>query len=164
MLAKFYIIEKKGSTSGIMGIIPGIVGQPDRDITNDRDREKQSILTFLRYDLEKNQFGGGGPENNPSKDPNSVKFFYSPFMYKQELAKYIPYKVSEHITLIDSFVCLGSRFKLDSLQVIVEVYESNCGNNRIWAEVYYVADCEIPACIITANLHIITLENENISR
>lgn len=154
MLAKILILEQTGNVSGVFGVIPTAF--------MDMDKQRKDVLSHLRHDYEKNIHGAGAPKSNPSQNPAKVKFVTYPFMYKQERARNIPLKISQTVTLIDSFTCLGSRFELDSLTVIVEVYESTYGGNYFWAEIFYAHSCEIPACIIRAKEHAIILEKENI--
>ena len=156
MLTRILIFEKTGRVSGVFGIVPIVPG--------DTDKQRKDVLVHLRHDYEKNIHGANVPESNPSQDPARIRFVTYPFMYKQERARNIPLKISQTVTLIDSFTCLGSRFGLDNIIVIVEVYESTYGGNYFWAEVFYVADCEIPACIIRAKEHIIILKEENLAR
>lgn len=154
MLARILIFEQTGNVSGVSGIVPTVPG--------DTDRQRKDVLSHLRYDYERNICGANMPKSNPSQNPAKVKFVTYPFMYKQERAKSIPLKISQTVTLIDSFTCSGSRFGLDSITVIVEVYESTYGGNHFWAEIFYVADCETPVCIIRAKEHFVRLEEENI--
>lgn len=103
----------------------------------------------IRYDWEKSVHGGGLPIDNPSEGPSTVKFYYTPCMAKQAKYAKIPYKEGSY-DVVDAFVCLGSRFYMDSIQVFVEVCKSNMDSQRLWANIYYVADSEIPASRIMA--------------
>ena len=79
-------------------------------------------------------------------------------MEKQSKYAKLPYKLTDTIKVIDAFVCSGSRFGLSLLtEVLVEICESNCANNTIWANIYHVADSEIPVSIITVSTHSIFL-------
>lgn len=103
----------------------------------------------LRHDWEKSVYGAGLPIDNPSEDPSTVKFFYRPCMDRQFKYRKLPYKEGTY-DVVDAFACLGSRFYMHGVQVFVEVCKSNMGGRRIWANIYYVADSEIPAARITA--------------
>lgn len=80
-------------------------------------------------------------------------------MEKQQKYRNLPYQLTDTITVIDAFTCIGSRFGLDTLSVIVEVCQSNCGEERIWANIYYAADSEIPACVIKIVEHSLFIED-----
>lgn len=151
MLSTMYVFKKKGDVSGVYGLLPKSPLINSSDLKENKTINRQAILNYFRYDREEGTCGPLWPDKNPSKDPKDIDFYYHPVYYRQRIASKIPYKISDTVTLIDVFTCLGSRFGLESLQVFVEVYESSCGSERIWANIYYVADSEVPACIIEVN-------------
>ena len=134
------VIEKTGEVNGIFDIL--VKKHTDNNL-------KENIIKSLRHDNEKNKHGRHVLKENPNRESSEIDFNYSPTFYRQKLSKTkFPYKISDTVELIDAFSCIGSRFGLKPLSVFVEVYQSTCGNNRIWANIYYVSDSEIPACII----------------
>jgi len=134
------VLEKMGEVSGIFDIL--VKKHTDNNL-------KESIIKSLRHDSEKNRHGLHVLKENPSKESSEIDFKYSPTFYRQRLSQTkFPYKISDTIELIDAFSCMGSRFGLQPLSVFVEVFQSSCIKDKIWANVYYVADSEIPACSI----------------
>lgn len=83
-----------------------------------------------------------------TEEPKLLKFGYGPWLIKQQMYKNIPIRMDEYITLIDAFTCTGDKFGLKDIQVVVEVKISTTGTFRTWAEVYYIADAQIPSLII----------------
>lgn len=160
MSLNIYIFEKKGEVSGVYGVISRIPLKDGQTVEEVQKANKQVILDYFRFDREKGVYGAGVPDINPSKDSKDVKLLYDPVFYRQKIAREIPHKISNTVTLIDSFACFGTRFGLKNIRVFVEVYESNCGPQRIWANIYYVADSEIPACIITVNPYSIFADSQ----
>lgn len=144
MLLTLLVFEQKGSVNGIFAITPAIAYNKD----DAKELNKKKILEILRHDREENLHGKHVLDKNPSEDLSTIKFYYNPVMEKQQKYKNLPYKLTDTITVIDAFTCIGSRFRLDTLSVIVEVCQSNCGEERIWANIYYVADSETPVCVI----------------
>ena len=136
------VLEKIGIVNGTFDVI-----------VSKLDDIKKEILTSLRLDREADIHGKHMVGKNPSKDPKDIEFHYNPTYYRQHLAASIPFKVEPTIELIDAFACIGSRFGLQPLNVFVEVYQSTCGYNPIWAKIFYVADSEIAICTIIANTY-----------
>jgi len=56
--------------------------------------------------------------------------------------------LENNILLLDAFLTVGKYFDLTDIVVFVEVKQSTLDNNHIWAEVYYVVDCQKVASII----------------
>ena len=150
MLLTLLVFEQKGSINDTFAIVPATANNKD----NFKELNKKKILEMLRHDRERNLQSG----ENPSKDLSIIKFYYNPVMEKQQKYKNLPYQLTDTITVIDAFICRGSRFGLAPLSVIVEVCQSNCGEKRIWANIYYVADSEIPACVIRIIKHSLFIE------
>jgi hypothetical protein len=144
MLLNLLVFDQKGDVNSIFAIIPAIA----YDKEDSKTKNKEQILERLRHDSEANVYGKHVIDKNPSLDISTVKFYYTPLMEKQQKYKKLPCQLTSTITVIDAFTCIGSRFGLDTLSVIVEVCQSNCGLHDIWANIYYVADSEIPATTI----------------
>ena len=147
------VFEQTGKVNNVYGVIKSNANKINRETTKEEIKElheqnEKAILDYFRYDQEKSIVG---VQPNPSKETGSIEFYYTPTLIKQEIAKNLPYKLTETVTIIDSFACQGTRFGLQPLVVFVEVCQSNCGNNRIWANIYYAADSEIPCSIIKVN-------------
>ena len=143
MLIHTTVLEKTGIVNGTFDVL-----------VSDKKIEKEEILKALRIDREEGIHSKYMIDKNPSKDPKEIEFFYEPTRCRQKISTgKLPCKISTTINLIDAFVCLGSRFGLQPLNVFVEVYQSTCGYRGIWAKIYYVADSEIPVCIITAKTY-----------
>jgi len=151
-----FIFEQTGEVNSVFDILS--------KVPLNTKENKQNILKNFRRDREENIIGPLVPDKNPSKDISTVEFYYTPHMIKQKNYRpsNLPYRLSETIQVIDAFTCIGSRFGLKSLSVIVEVCQSNCGNNPIWANIYYVADSEIPSSIIRVNSYSTFMDKENI--
>ena len=142
IIIEITILEKIGEVNGIFDVI--IKKYINENIEKD-------IIKSLKYDKEKNMCGPHVLKENPNIKSSEVDFEYPPTFYRQSLSKNkLPYKISNTVELIDTFSCIGSRFGLKPLSVFVEIYRSTCGYHRIWANIYYVADSEIPACTIKA--------------
>ena len=154
MRTKIITLNQTGAISQIYGILPDRLCAVDIKTTNveyealQAENEK-AILDYLRYDNER------GLDRNPSIKPIEVVFHYTPVYYRQRIAARLPYRLTDTITVIDAFACMGTRFGLKPLMVFVEVYKSSCGENRIWANIFYVADSEIPICTIKVDRHIL---------
>ncbi len=139
------VLEKTGEVTGIFDIITMKI------TVDNREKLKKEIIKVLRYDREENMHSKYILPKNPSKDSSKVVFLYGPAMYRQAIAACpLPHKIEKTVKIIDTFTCIGSRFGLQPLSVFVEVCQSTCGEKRIWAKIYYVADSEIPACTIKA--------------
>jgi len=153
-----FIFEQTGEVNSVFDILS--------KVPLNTKENKQNILKNFRRDREENIIGPLVPDKNPSKDISTVKFYYTPHMIKQKNYRpsNLPYRLSETIQVIDAFTCIGSRFGLKPLSVLVEVCKSNCGDNRIWANVYYVADSEIPSIVIEAKMCSIFLEEHHIPK
>ncbi len=137
MIIHTTILEKTGDVNGIYNVFTS-----KEEITN------EEIIESLRFDNEEHMYSKHMLDKNPSKDSSEINFNSNAVHYRQELAATkLPYRIQPTVDLIDSFVCLGSRFGLQPLNVFVEIYQST-DNNKIWAKIFYVADSEIPACII----------------
>ena len=103
-----------------------------------------------------NMVGKGGKDMFPFKPGNhrdeNAKFYYTPWMNKQALydrvAREGRISVGPDIELIDSFICLGGKFNLANIQCSVEVKSSSMGGGIVWAEIYHVADSQVPSAII----------------
>jgi len=145
---KIIALEKQGSTSGIFAMIPFWRDMEKVDTDEVTAFVRERVLERLRFDREEHLCGAHVLDKNPSCDPSEVHFYYTATMEKQAIYRNLPHDVGESYRIIDAFVCLGSRFGLDPLQVFVEVCESKLGGGRIWANVYYVADSEVPVCVI----------------
>jgi hypothetical protein len=155
-MSRVMVLRQIGDVSQIYGVLPDhsskINNMTSRGEYKQYKKEnKESILKCLRYDNEKGL--DRIPTTNPSKDTKDVIFHYNPVYYRQAIANNLPYQITNTITVIDSFACLGSRFGLQELMVFVEVYESSCGDGRIWAHIFYVADSEVPVCTIMVTKH-----------
>lgn len=155
MLLNLLVFEQKGKVNSIFAMMPAIAY--DKEDSGKKNKEK--ILEMFRYDREENTYGKYVLDKNPSEDISTIEFYYSPLMGKQKKYKNLPYQLTNTIQVIDTFTCIGSRFGLDSLSVIVEICQSNCGKNDIWANIYYIADSEIPATVITVNEYNMFIEN-----
>jgi hypothetical protein len=86
-----------------------------------------------------------------AKDPQSIEFHYLPTMGRQEIYKRLPYKeppFSGEVFIYDAFACVGDKFNLKDLAVFVELKYSSMACGILWAEIYYVGDCLVPAMII----------------
>jgi hypothetical protein len=97
-----------------------------------------------------------------AKDPLLVKYLYVPCLAKQQIYYNLPYNIptakilssslidvrDPEIWIYDAFSCMGDKFNLKDLNVFVELKYSNMSCGILWAEIYYVADCIIPAMII----------------
>ena len=155
-----YIFEQTGEVNSIFDIIQSVPLYTKGSI----QKNKKSILKAFRKDREESIIGPSVPDKNPSKDISTVEFYYTPHMIKQKNYRpsNLPYRLSETIQVIDAFTCIGSRFGLKPLSVIVEVCQSNCGGNPIWANIYYVANSEVPASIIRVNNFSTFIDRENI--
>ena len=141
MALNIIILEKTGEISGIFDVI----------VKKYTDNIEKDILKTLRYDKEKNTHGPHVLKENLNEESSKIDFKYAPTFYRQTLSKNkLPYRVSDTVELIDTFSCIGSRFGLKPLSVFIEVYQSTCDKYKIWADIYYVADSEIPACTIKA--------------
>jgi len=131
-------------------VVVNMVGQVNRVITAFTvpygEEYDKKFCDIVRNDWEKTVRIG---LLNPSVEPSTVKFLYTPVMYKQAKYAELPYKEGTY-TVVDAFACSGTRFYMDSLQVFVEVCKSDMGERRIWANVYYVSDSVIPAIVIYA--------------
>ena len=101
------------------------------------------VLEILRHDWEGGVHGGGFPKSNPTLDSDEMRFYYWPTMQKKAMYANLPFTCGSY-QIIDAFVCLGERFGFKALQVFVEVCKSDMGGERLWANVYYVADSEVP--------------------
>ena len=158
MLIEILVFEQEGESNGVLAIMPAVAyNKKDK-----HKRDKEKILEILRYDREKEVYGAYGLDKNPSRDISTIEFYYSPFMEKQKKFQTLPYQITDTIQVIDVFTCIGSRFGLKPLSVIVEVCESNCGNNPIWANVYYIANSETPAIIIRVAKHVMFVKEEHL--
>lgn len=146
-LLNLLVFEQRGKVNSIFTIIPAIA----YDKKNSEERNKEKILEIFRHDYEKGTYVKYVLDENPSKDISTIEFYYNPLMEKQKKYKNLPYQLTDTIQVIDTFTCLGARFGLDSLSVIVEVCQSNCRDHGIWANIYYVADSEVPVTVITVN-------------
>lgn len=154
MQLEIFILKQTGTINNIFAIIPAIAYYKN----NSKELNKKKILDTLRHDREKNLCGKNVLDKNPSEDLSTIKFFYTPVMEKQQKYKTLPYQLTNTITVIDAFTCIGSRFGLDTLSVMVEVCQSNCGEERIWANIYYAADSEIPVCVIEIIKHTLFID------
>ena len=155
-LLNLLVFEQKGKVNSIFNIVPAIA----YDKKDSEEKNKEKILKIFRYDREEKVCGRYSLiTKNPSENISTVKFYYSPLMEKQVKYKTLPYQLTGTVEVIDAFTCLGTRFGLDSLSVIVEICQSNCGEHYIWANIYYVADSEIPALVITVNKWNMFIEN-----
>jgi len=158
MIVRLLIFLKQGETSGVYTVRPS----PDPLTVEDwQERKEKIIIEALRHDWEERTYGGGIPEKNPSEDPDRIELFYTPVRQKQALYKGLPAKMDSY-QIIDAFTCLGSRFDLKGLSVFVEICRSDMGGARYWANIYYVADSEIPACIIKVEEWSFFLEDEEV--
>ena len=156
MLINLLVLSMQGEVNGNFAVIP----RADPRVKSAQDIDEAKIKEVLRNDREKNLHGSGVPEENPSLDPSSVEFYYATTMDKKKLyASGFPINMGTY-DIIDAFVCLGSRFGLRQLRVFVEVCHSRMGRGQYWANVYYVADSQVPACIITAEPYTVSLDNE----
>lgn len=156
MKPKVIILEQIGVINQIYGILPDhlcAVNNKTTKVEYDelKAKNEKAILNYLRYDTEREFRDTNISVANLSKDSTEVDFRYNPVFYRQKIAADIPFKLTPTITVIDAFACMGTRFGLKPYQVFVEVYKSSCGENRIWANIFYVADSEIPICIIKVN-------------
>lgn len=82
-------------------------------------------------------------------EPQEVEFFYLPAMQRQRMYENLPFNTGLSYSIVDAFACSGARFGLKDIQVFVEICESACGKNPLWANIYYVADSQKPAAIAT---------------
>ena len=155
-----FIFEQTGEVNSVFDILSSV----PLNTKGSMKKNKQNILKNLRRDREEDIIGPLVPDKNPSEDISTVEFYYTPCMVKQKNYRpsNLPYKLSETIQVIDAFTCIGSRFGLKSLSVIVEVCQSNCGGNHIWANIYYVANSEVPASTIRVNRYSTFMDKENI--
>ncbi len=143
MLIHTIVLQKTGEVNGVFDVL-----------ISDKKIEREEIIKSLRYDRENGIHSKHMIGKNPSRNSEEIEFYYTPTMYRKELAATnLPYKVEPTVNLVDAFSCLGSRFGLQPLNVFVEVYQSTSGYRRIWAKIYYVADSEIPVCTITAEVY-----------
>lgn len=147
-----YLLTKRGDVNGLFGFITPPLSTFSTNIKKDRDyydNVEALILAELRHDREENLIGNGIPDKNPSLPPSVVEYYFTPCMERQRLyAQGFPIKQGTH-TIIDAFVCLGSRFDLKQLQCFVEVCRSDFGGEtRWWANIYYTYDSVVPAAII----------------
>jgi len=154
-LLDLLVFEQTGKVNSIFTIIPAIA----YDKKDSGEKNKEKILEVFRYDYGEKTYSKYVPDENPSKDISTVEFCYNPLLEKQKKYKNLPYPITNTIQVIDAFACLGTRFGLDSLSVIVEVCQSNCREHRIWANIYYVADSEVPATIITVTKYSMFIED-----
>lgn len=158
MRTRVITLDQTGAVNQIYGILPDHLCAVDNKTTEAeynafRAKNEKAVLDYLRYD---NEFElDRVPSTNPSIKSTEVDFRYNPVFYRQAIAAGIPYKITPTITVIDAFACMGTRFGLKSLMVFVEVYKSSCGENRIWANIFYVADSEIPICTIRVDRHVL---------
>lgn len=155
MLLNMFIFKQTGAVNNILYILPAIA-------YNQKDAKKKNekkILELLRYDHEEKLGGKYVLDRNPSEDLSTIEFHYNPVMEKQQKYRNLPYHLTNTITVIDAFTCIGSRFGLNTLSVIVEVCQSNCGDQHIWANIYYVADSEVPASVIEILEHSVSVED-----
>ena len=159
MLLNLLVFEQRGDVSSIFAITPAVAY--DKKDSNNINKEK--ILEMFRRDSEANMYGNV-IDKNPSLDISTIKFYYTPIMEKQQKYKKLPYQLTSTITVIDAFTCIGSRFGLDTLSVVVEVCQSNCGVHDIWANIYYVADSEIPATTINVKSYSVFVEDCHIPK
>lgn len=158
MLLYVYVLRVEGRVNGIFALIPQVDYRVEGAAQTDEDRIKE----VLRYDREQNLIGMYVPDKNPSQDPSVVRMYYTPSMARQQLyASGFPINMGPY-NIIDAFVCLGSRFGLDPLQVYVELCRSDFGEGMYWANVYYVATPELPACVIKAEKHLIMLDTDEV--
>lgn len=155
MLLSLLVFDQKGSVNDIFAIMPAIA----YDKKDNEKKNKEEILQIFRRDREVGVFGGCGPTENPSLNISTIEFYYTPLMEKQRKYKKLPYQLTSTIQVIDVFTCLGSRFGLEPLSVLVEICESNCGVHSIWANIYYAADGEVPASIITITKYSMFVED-----
>ena len=107
--------------------------------------QKFKIKTFINV-LKEWQRGVG--KDYKTSPPNSVDFGYGPWRIKQRTYEYLPLTIDKYITLVEAFTCVGDKFGLKDIQVVVEIKTSSTGTFRTWAEIYYVYDAQIPALII----------------
>jgi len=145
-IVRTLVFVMQGCVSGVFSIIPFVW---DSEKTSGDDHNafvRKQVIDELRKDREKGVVPG--PGENPSRDPSTVEFFFTATMEKQRIYRNLPHRVGDSYDIIDAFVCLGSRFELKPLQVFVEVCQSRLRNDELWANVYYVADSQIPACVI----------------
>lgn len=151
------ILTQTGAVNQVFGVLPDNLKKANNTTTKEeynelREKNKKSILDYLRYDNDK--YETNIKDRNPTRNSNEIDFRYSPVFYRQDIASQLPYQLTNTITVIDAFACMGQRFKLKRLVVFVEVYKSSCGYNRIWANIFYATDSEIPICTITVERYI----------
>lgn len=158
MLLQQYVLRLQGEVNGIFGVIT----LTDRRVTDAQATDETQIKEMLRFDREKNTIGAHVPEENPSQDPSVVQYYYRPVMEKQNLYEYGFPINRDTYEIIDAFTCLGSRFGLKPLTVFVELCHSKMGSARYWANIYYVAESEIPGCIIKFDEVDVWLDNNEI--
>ena len=154
MMIKFLLFEQRGRVNDIFAILPAIA----YNRKDAKERNRKIILDAFRLDREVRM---PDEKKNPSKNILDIKFHYNPFMEKQFKYTKLPYELTDTINIIDIFVCSGSRFSLKPLMVVVEVCESKCTSNPIWANIYYVANSEIPVSTITIKAHSMFLDEYN---
>lgn len=119
------------------------------DFNNDFSKRKEEFSALMRK-VNLNMVG----KDFSVQDPQSVKFYFLPTMTKQETYRHLPYRVERlpiyksETYIYDAFACVGDKFNLKDILVFVELKYSTIGEGILWAEIYYVADCLIPAMII----------------
>lgn len=96
---------------------------------------------------------------NPSVAVSSAEFYHRPFIEKQKAYQELPVEKDNH-TVIDAFLCFGTRFGLKHLIVLVEV--CRCPKFNYWANIYYVADSIVPAAILRSEEWTMTLDEKHL--
>lgn len=166
MLIKQFALVQSGKVNGLYGFVIPDFGVFDCASGGDEyyGRVTQKIIDTLRHDHEKQTSGHLVPDENPSLGVEVVSFMYTPVFEKKKLySQGFPVAQGTY-DIVDAFVCLGSRFGLNPLQVIVEVCASRMGNRRVWANIYYAADSEIPASVICSREMDVFLDDDLIKR
>lgn len=160
MRTRVITFEQTGAVNQIYGIIPDNLYAVTKQTTTIeyealKAKNEKDILDLLRRDHERNFGDTSISVANPSKESTEIDFRYNPVFYRQTIADNLPFRLTATIKVIDSFACMGTRFGLKPLMVFVEVYKSSTGENRIWANIFYVADSEIPICTIRVDRYVI---------
>lgn len=143
---KVHVLRIEGTVNKTFHIIPQLTFAGKG--MEAQEELEELVKSELRRDREENLSGPLVPDRNPTESALKPQYFYQPTQNRQALYKHgFPVRMGTY-SIIDAFSCMGSRFGLSGLSVFVELCRSNMGDKRLWANVYYVADSELPACII----------------
>jgi len=152
---KVLIIQQLGAHNDLLNTIV----EPDMDFGEEQEYKRKIFIETLENQCIPQKLDwsakGGKHVMDPVKD---VQFYYTPTMQRQ--AVYLEWQqkkvisLSFSVNLIHVFATSGKYFGLHDITVFVEVKESQCGDARLWAEVYYVADSQVPEVLILLKEHI----------